>query len=104
MSFELSFGPEFFFAEGEPYDRGPYTAEEIAKPTSVWMAIENMDVEQRYDVAKDCFGCMPQHLTSETVMDRIRETDTCRDLRSPVEVYIDESRIHSIEVWEKPDD
>jgi hypothetical protein len=34
------------------------------------------------------------------VMDRIVETNTCRDLRSPVEVYIDDEGYHSVRVYE----
>ena len=42
----------------------------------------------------------PYMVTAAMVMDRIRETNTCGNLNSPVEVYIDPQGIHSVLVWE----
>lgn len=101
MSFSLCFGPEFFFAEGEPYDGGPEASE---RPISVWHAIESMrqlDPEQWADMASEVFGVEPEVLTAETVLEKIQETNSCRDLSSPVEVYIDEDGWFSVEVYDR---
>ncbi len=100
MSYSLSFSPEFFFNEGEPYDGGP---EPSQRPTSVWHAVESMRVlepERWRDLAQDVFGTEPEFLTAETVLERIEATNSCRDLSSPVEVYIDADGWHSVRVYE----
>lgn len=100
MAFELSFSPEFFFAEGEPYDGGPEPSE---RPISVWNAIESMRVlhpDQWEELAQEVFNVEGKFLTEETVLEKIQETNTCRDLTSPVEVYIDEEGYFSVEVYD----
>jgi len=101
MSFSLGFSPEFFFAESEPYDGGYGQQEE---PWSVWMAIHSMSVKDWNRMAEEVFEVEPEYLTPETVLDKIRETDSCRDLTSPVEVYIDEGGWHSVYVYDKPEE
>lgn len=100
MSFDLSFSPEFFFAEGEPYDGGPELP--TKRPTSVWSAIESMRLlhPKRWgDMARHVFNCKPEHLAAESVLERIEQTNTCRSLNTPVEVYIDSEGIYSVEVY-----
>lgn len=100
MSYSLSFSPEFFFAEGEPYDGGP---EPSHRPVSVWHAIESMRVlwPERWNLmARELFKCEPQFLTAETVHDAIRETDTCSNLDCPVSVWIDREGWWTVEVYE----
>lgn len=99
MSYELSFSPEFFLSEGEPYDRGPYSDAEKSRPTSVYMAIQNMDSEQWASLAREVFDTDPDYLTPEAVLERIEETNTCRNLSTPVEVYIDPDGYHSVHVY-----
>ena len=101
MSFELSFSPEFFFAESEPYDGG-YGVQE--RPWSVWMAIHSMPEEEWNRMAEEVFGVEPEFLTPETVLDKIRETDSCANLNTPVEVYIDAGGWHSVYVYDKPEE
>ena len=55
-------------------------------------------------MARDCFDTTPDMLTPEAVLDRIRETDTCTDLRSPVEVWIDSHGFHTVRVHDSRDD
>jgi hypothetical protein len=88
MSFELSFSPEFFLNEGEPYDGGPEPSD---TPTSVWHAIESMRVLEPLKWAELAafFGCDPEHLTAETVFTEVEQTNTCSCLSNPVEVWID---------------
>jgi hypothetical protein len=101
MSYSLSFSPEFFFAEGEPYDGGPEVSE---APISVWNAIESMrqlTPEDWADMARELFGVEPEYLTPEAVLEKIQETNTCRNLESPVEVYIDSEGNYSVEVYDR---
>lgn len=99
-SYELSFSPEFFFSEGEPYD---YLGD-TKRPVSVWAAVEGMRLhnpEQWAELAKEVFGLdNPEYLTSETVMDKIQETNTCGTLSSPVDVYIDPEGWFSVDVYD----
>lgn len=101
-SYELSFSPEFFFAEGEPYDGGPDLP--AKKPISVWSAIETMrlaDPDRWADLAKEVFDLdRPDYLTPEAVMDKVQETNTCGDLSSPVDVYIDPDGYFTLDVYD----
>ena len=54
-------------------------------------------------MAREVFSCEPDHLTVETVLEKVRETDTCRDLRSPVEVYVDPEGYHTVRVYDAKD-
>lgn len=99
MAFELMFAPGFFFNEGEPYDGGP---EPCAEPTSVWHAITSMPEDEWTSMCVDCFpGVDPSHVTPESVLDMVRETNTCTDLRPPVAVWIDPQGYHTLSVHER---
>lgn len=89
MAFSLTFSPEFFLAEGEPYDRADYAVNSDGKPVSVYSALCMMPADEWESIASDLFGLTHEMLTPEAVLDLIRETDTCTDLTSPVEVWID---------------
>jgi len=104
MAFELSFSPEFFFAEGEPYDGGTEPSE---RPISVWNALESMRVlhpDQWEKLAQEVFNEEGKFLIEETVLEKIQETNTCRNLNSPVEVYIDPKGYFTIKVYELSQD
>ena len=96
MAFELSFSPEFFIG---PYDLdgGELNKE---RPTSVYQAIQAMDDEQFAEMAREVFECEPDFVDTGMVLTKIQETNTCRDLRSPVEVYIDDEGYFSVEVYD----
>jgi hypothetical protein len=100
MAFSLSFSPEFFFAEGEPYDCDPQPSD---RPVSVWQAIISIPEERYAEMASEIFGLddHPEFLGPETVMEKIQETDTCTDLRSPVEVWIDPDGYYTVFVYDK---
>lgn len=86
MSYELSsFSPEFFFAEGEPYDADRGTSD---KPDSVWQAIQSMSDEEWARVA-DAVDIPRDLLSADVVFDFVRTTNTCSNLDTPVEVWID---------------
>jgi hypothetical protein len=97
MAYDLSFGPEFF--------HGPHDFDGIEfdpeRPTSVYQAVMTMSDDDFAEMAKEVFGTEADGVGADMVMDKIRETNTCRDLRSPVEVYIDEEGYHSVLVYEE---
>ena len=89
MPFELSFSDEFFFGEdGDHYDRLPAKTD---RPTSVLQALVSMSGGRWMEMAREEFGeDRAEDVGYHEVMARIRETNTCSDLRSPVEVWIDD--------------
>jgi hypothetical protein len=98
MAYDLSgFDPSFFCDHGEPYDtdRGPSD-----RPDTVWQAIISMSDEDWNRIASDLFDLEnPDFLTPETVLERIRDVNTCSNLNSPVTVWIDEDGYETIEVY-----
>ena len=95
MAYSHSFS-EGFYADDEfesikPSDR----------PTSVYQAILSIQEEQWKQIAQEVFGVEPEHLDPMVVFDRIRETDTCSNLDSPVWVWIDEEGWHRVPVYDK---
>lgn len=102
-AYDLSFSPEFFFAEGEPYDGGPDLP--AKRPISVWSAIETMrmtEPDRWAELAKEVFGLdNPEYLTPETVLDKVQETNTCGTLSSPVDVYIDPEGYFTLDVYDE---
>ncbi len=103
MAYSLSFSEAFFTGDGE-YDY--YEMPQSERPTNVLQAIISQPREWQLLVAVDVLGCKPEnaefYVDSESfpadVLDRIREYDTCDDLSSPVEVYLDE--FYSVTVYE----
>jgi hypothetical protein len=106
MSFELSFSPEFFLAEGEPYDRPDMALNSEGQPTSVWSAIGHLfdtDRKKWRQMAREVFGLRGKHadlLMAESVLDKVQETNTCTTLTSPIEVWIDEKGDYRLKVYE----
>lgn len=96
MAFDLLFTSEFFYGEDDPCE---VVAAE--RPTSVWQAIHSMTREDWTALAREVFDLTdPDMLTPGAVMEKIRETDACRDLRSPVRVYIDAAGWHYVDVYD----
>ena len=93
MAFDLSFAAEFFIG---PYD---FDTAPNDPPTSVYQALQAMSAELWAEMCEEVFpGIDPDFIDCNTVMDKIRETDTCTDLRSPVEVWIDREGYFTVEV------
>lgn len=95
--FELSFAPEFFVGPHDldgSVDLSPSNEE----PSSVYQAIHAMSEESFAEMARDVFGCEPDFVDADMVLAKIQETNTCGDLRSPVEVWIDEEGWHTVSV------
>lgn len=103
MAFSLSFSPEFFLAEGEPYDRADLALNANGEPYSVYSALALMQLKRKRDwnrMAKDVFGCSGAHLSPESVLGKIHETDTCGQLHVPVDVWIDADGHHRVSVYD----
>lgn len=94
MSYALSFAPEFFWGE-VPIER----IRPSARPRSVYQAILSLLDEQWAALARAEFGVEPSHVDVETGMQRVIETDACRNLDSPVEVWIDQDGFFSVLVY-----
>lgn len=107
MSYELSFSPEFFLAEGEPYDRSDDATNRKGQAVSVWTAIAHFkqhEPNRWREMASELWGLRGRHrdlLMAEAVLDKIRETNTCSNLNTPVEVWIDPEGIYRVKVWDE---
>ena len=86
VSFALSFGPDFFW--NEEHDAvEPHALSK--RPTSVEQAVLQLSEVTWGEIAREVFGCEPEYLNIETVLQKIEETNTCLNLDPPVEVCID---------------
>ena len=93
MSYSLSFSPEFYDSEDEYSKDRPFT---------VRQAIMAMPDDRFAEMARKVFGCEPDFVDADTVMQKITETDTCGTLSSPVDVYIDPEGYFTVDVYETP--
>lgn len=102
MAFGLSFSDSFFKQEGDD-NIDPENAEsEIGNPTSVWQALMLKTESEWEEIAKEVFDLNSgDDLDCDMVMDKIRETDTCTDLSSPVHVYIDEEGYYAVDIYDE---
>jgi hypothetical protein len=94
MPYALSFLPEFFHREDSERSG-------MRLPTSVEQAVMRLSEETWAALAEDVFGLDPSQLDVETVLRKIEETNTCRNLDSPVEVFIDPEGDFSVLVYER---
>ena len=98
MAFSLSFADAFYMIEGD--DELSPDDMEGRTPVTVYQALLAMDDETWEEMAKDVFNCDPDCLDRDMVIEKIRETDTCSDLTSPVSVWIDDEGNFTIEVYD----
>lgn len=94
MSYALSFASEFFWGKVPVEKMKPSD-----RPTSVYQAILSLTDEQWAALARGEFGIEPNDLDVETVLQRVINTDTCRNLDAPVEVYVDRDGFFSVLVY-----
>ena len=99
MSFALSFAPEFFWGDGSV---APDDLPHSDRPTSVYQALLSLSEETWATIARDVFHCPPDNLDVPTVLAKIQETDTCRNLDSPVDVFIDVDGYYTVLVFDNP--
>jgi len=97
MAFSLSFSPEFF----DGIDT-PELIECSGCPLSVLQAIESLSREQRAAIARDVFGVDAADLSDDLIQQQVLKTDTCTNLTSPVEVWIDREGFHTVLVHDDP--
>jgi hypothetical protein len=70
------------------------------RPYSVYGALRAMSNKDWKNMCKDVFNCKPDYVDIETVMTQIAEVDTCSDLGSPVNVWIDDEGYYTVSVYE----
>ena len=101
MSYELSFTESFFTGDHEPG--------KTDKPTNLLEAIYNLSRKDRLELAKNVLGAKDKRsamfmIDSESfdydIVEAARQVNTCRDLASPVEVYLDEDGWHTVLVYD----
>ena len=100
MAYGLSFSAEFYQLAGDE-ELLPADMEGI-EPVSVWQALLAMSERDWETMSREVFG--HKGIDVETVMDKIRQTDTCSDLSSPVTVWIDDEGYWTVDVFENSDD
>lgn len=95
MAFALSFASAFFRDEFEvhPFPWG--------RPESVEQALIQISSETWEQIAHRIFHCDPIQLDTETVIRKIEETNTCLNIDSPVEVFIDPAGEFTVRVYDK---
>lgn len=105
MSYELSFSPEFFYAEGEPYDRSDLALNSAGKPISVYSAICMMPDDEWIELCKkhgaNASDEILRGIGRETAMDWVYEANTCSNLTVPVRVWLDDDGDFTVEVWDE---
>lgn len=82
-----SFAPDFFLAQGEPYDH--ILVNLAGQPVSLYGAISKALEDSTFRAeAAEVLGCNPEYVTVEVLYDLAVETDSCYDLGVPTEVCI----------------
>jgi hypothetical protein len=93
VAYGLSFSPEFYRdGEAEPAAQ--------SRPRSIADAIMGLSQDKWNDLAERVFGVDPSQLDLAMVLAKIEETNTCRNLDSPVEVFIDPEGEFSVHVYD----
>src|SRR5688572_18518191 len=98
MTYAHSFAPEFFWGVGSESQRDLRPS---ARPTSACQAVLSLRQETWDEMAKHVFGVDGATLDLSTIMVKIAETNTCRNLDSPVEVFIDPEEDFSVLVYDE---
>lgn len=96
--FEASFSPEFWYGE-----YGTDDAEPSEYPTSVFQAIISMSDEDYAAAVEGILGSYIEHTGPRELLRAAQETNTVTDLRSPVEVWLDEQGHHRVRVYDEDD-
>jgi hypothetical protein len=95
MTFSLSFSDDF-------WDNCSLEKVDPCKPRTVFDALEVME-DSDWDEMCACIfpGAPAEIIDIEIVMGVIRETNTCTNLDSPVEVWVDQEGDFRIKVWDQ---
>lgn len=98
MAYALSFAPEFFWGDGSiPPDDLPRSDQ----PTCVYQATLSLPEDTWARLAHEVFDCSPDDLDPETVLCKVQETNTCRNLDCPVEVFVDSDGVYTLLIHER---
>jgi hypothetical protein len=94
MPYALSFAPDFFWGNASE------VVKPSSRPTSVRQAVLSLQQQTWDALAQQVFGLDGSKLDLETVLAKIAETNTCRNLDPPVEVFIDADGDFSVLVYD----
>ena len=107
MSYTCSFSPEFWLAEGEPYDRSDLALNSLGQPVSVYSAIL---VALKNDTMRSALLELVGIDTADTILDdetiadelftRAQDVNTCSNLSTPVRVWLDSDGWVEVAVYE----
>ncbi len=101
MAYELSFSPEFFLAEGEPYDRSDLALNSAGKPISLYSALCLALQDENFRVrASEAFDVRTYHLTATFLLEKAQEVNRCGALYCPVTVWLDPQGWLTVDVWD----
>lgn len=105
MAYSHCFSPEFYFAEGEPYDRSDNAVNSKGQPVSLWSALNMLkenEPEKWKWICLDCFPAIKWELVAlESIFETAKNTDTCGTLSSPVDVWIDPLGYYTVNVYDE---
>jgi len=99
LSHSLSFSREFF--EGDRSARIEHLRSS-RRPASICQAILSLSHATWGALAEQVFGVDPLQLDVSMVLCKIEETNTCLNLDSPVEVFIDPAGDFTLLVYDLP--
>tara|TARA_Y100000310_G_scaffold286972_1_gene311563 strand:+ start:1714 stop:2049 length:336 start_codon:yes stop_codon:yes gene_type:complete len=111
MSYELSFSQEFFQThmcgaavpgteEGTVVITGEHWSDDpvIQKPKSVYQALVAMS-HQEWHAVCEILGKHSDMVSIDDMLRMVQKTNTCSNLSTPVEVWIDPEGWHTIKVY-----
>lgn len=98
MAFDLSFSEEFFTGTVDYPERSE-------TPTSVLQALVSMEPAEWAEYCREHLnGVDPDaECAARAALKRVREVNTCTDLRSPVEVWLEPEGYYSVRVYDSRD-
>jgi hypothetical protein len=108
MSYEACFSPEFWLAEGEPYDAGP-TLNGRGNPVSVYsailLALQNASMRQALlDLAGDPRGLATDDSLACELLTKAYKVNTVSNLDVPVRVWLEPKGWVDVAVYEADHD
>ena len=97
MTYPLdSFSPEFWAKDDYACILGPGE-----RPINIEQALWEMDIASWTDMVAELYPhCEPQNVGVDDIITIIKETNTCSNLDSPVEVWIDKEGDFRIKVYD----
>lgn len=97
MTYGLSFSPDFFSKRETGDHESPQAPH---RPRTISEAIMALSQGTWDELAEQVFGVDPSQLDLSMVLSKIEETNTCRNLDSPVEVFIDPEGDFTVNVYD----